>query len=337
MRIRYLLMFIVFALVLCSCNPGGNQQTKIQGFTQGTTYSVIWYHSPLSSVKKIEKGIGQLLTDIDNSLSTYNPESVISKVNNNMEVELDTLFINVFNRSYEIWELTDGAFDITAAPLINAWGFGPDATKRFNESIKDRLMELVGMDKIRIENDVVIKNDPGISLDVNAIAQGYSVDLVYNYLDKMGFESFLVEIGGEVRTKGYKPEDAPWIVGLDKPIDGNITPGVNRQADIKLTDKALATSGNYRKFYIEDGVKYSHTIDPKTGYPVKHKLLSTTIITYDCMTADALATACMVMGLEKAKEFIRGLDNVQAYMVYSDEEGVFNTWFTEGMIEYLSE
>lgn len=330
-----LIFFIITALSACQTEK--NFEYKLQGFTQGTSYSVIWYDTRGADDREVGNDIYDLLTAVDSSLSTYNMGSVISLVNRNEEVVLDTLFLKVFNKSYEIWLLTEGAFDITAAPLINAWGFGPDATKRFNESIKDRLMELVGMDKIKIVDGMVIKSDPDMCLDVNAIAQGYTVDLIYGYLSARGLESYLVEVGGEVRTRGTKPDGRPWIIGLDKPSDGNISPGLYRQADIKLVDKALATSGNYRKYYIEDGIKYSHTIDPKTGYPVRHQLLSATIITDDCMTADALATACMVMGLEKAKEFIHKIEGLEAYLVYSGKDGDFNTWFTDGMINYLSD
>lgn len=337
MNKKYILLILLIIASLSACQKEKNFEFKLEGLTQGTSYSVIWYDARNSDEQEIGNDINNLLLEVDSSLSTYNPESVISMVNKNEEVVLDTLFLIVFNRSYEIWALTDGAFDITAAPLINAWGFGPDATKRFNESIKDRLMELVGMDKIKIVNGKVIKSDPDMCLDVNAIAQGYTVDLVYGYLSDRGLESFLVEVGGEVRTRGTKPGGQPWVIGLDKPSDGNITPGLYRQADINLVDKALATSGNYRKYYIEDGIKYSHTIDPKTGYPVRHKLLSATIITDDCMTADALATACMVLGLEKARDLINKIDGIDAYLVYSDEEGDFKTWFTGGMINYLSD
>lgn len=337
MNRTYIALSLLIMTAVSSCQQDRTTEYKIQGFTQGTSYSVIWYDNSNSIEKEVSNDIDKLLIEVDSSLSTYNPGSVISLVNKNKEVILDTLFINVFNKSYEIWKLTEGAFDITAAPLINAWGFGPDATKRFNESIKNRLMELVGMDKIYIDDGRVIKSDPDMCLDVNAIAQGYTVDLIYKYLAGKGFTSYLVEVGGEVRTKGRKPDGKPWIIGLDKPSDGNFTPGLYRQADIKLVDKALATSGNYRKYYIEDGIKYSHTIDPKTGYPVRHKLLSATVITEDCMTADALATACMVMGLEKARELIGNISDLEAYLVYSDEEGNFNTWLTEGMINYLSD
>ncbi|MEA1887837.1 MAG: FAD:protein FMN transferase [Bacteroidota bacterium] len=334
---RYFLLGLFIIAALSSCQTDKKVEYKIQGLTQGTSYSVIWYDIRSSDEKEVSDDISNLLEAIDNSLSTYNPGSVISMVNKNEDVVLDTMFINVFNKSYEIWALTDGAFDITVAPLINAWGFGPDATKRFNESIKDRLMELVGMDKIKIIDGIVVKSDLDMCLDVNAIAQGYTVDLISACLASRGLTSYLVEVGGEVRTRGTKPGGRPWIIGLDKPSDGNITPGLYRQADIKLVDKALATSGNYRKYYIEDGIKYSHTIDPKTGYPVRHKLLSATIITDDCITADALATACMVVGLEESKELIKKIGGLEAYLVYCGEEGDFKTWFTDGMIDYLSE
>lgn len=337
MKGNKILFFLVIIAFISSCKPVDNVESTIRGFTQGTSYSVKWYHNRKIQDHEVQEDIEKLLASIDSSLSTYNPSSIISRVNRNEEVVLDSFFVNVFNRSLEIWALTGGAFDITAAPLINAWGFGPDATKRFNESIKNRLMELVGMDKIKIVEGRVVKSDPAMCLDVNAIAQGYTVDVLCAYLSSRGLEKFLVEVGGEVRTSGTKPGDEPWLIGLDKPSDGNYTPGLYRQADIKLVDKALATSGNYRKFFIEDGVKYSHTIDPKTGYPVRHKLLSATVISDDCMTADALATACMVLGLEKAREMILGMEGIDAYLVYSDDEGNFKTWFTEGMIEYLSD
>ncbi|MBS0010104.1 MAG: FAD:protein FMN transferase, partial [Bacteroidales bacterium] len=235
---KIILFFIIIALIT-SCQPVSNVESSIRGFTQGASYSVKWYHKEKIQAQEVQDDIENLLAVVDSSLSTYNPASIISRVNRNEDVILDSFFIDVFNRSYEIWDLTGGAFDITAAPLINAWGFGPDATKRFNESIKNRLMELVGMDKIKIVEDRVVKNDPAMCLDVNAIAQGYTVDVLCDYMSSRGFERYLVEVGGEVRTRGTKPGDMPWIIGLDKPSDGNYTPGLYRQADIKLVDKAL--------------------------------------------------------------------------------------------------
>jgi thiamine biosynthesis lipoprotein len=232
--------------------------------------------------------------------------------------------------------MTDGAFDITVGPLVKAWGFGPDAHKSFSESKKDSLMKLVGMDKVSLVNGKLIKTDPCISLDVNAIAQGYSVDVVCRYFDSMGIRNYLVEIGGEVRARGTK-NGAYWRIGIDKPVDNNMSPGETLQAIIRISDKALATSGNYRKFYIENGIKYSHTIDPKTGYPAKNRLLSATIIADECSTADGIATACMVMGKEGAIDFINKNRQLSGYLVFSDDSGNFETWISESLKDYISE
>jgi thiamine biosynthesis lipoprotein len=182
----------------------------------------------------------------------------------------------------------------------------------------------------------VLKSDPRVKLDFNAIAQGYSVDVLCGYLDKQGITSYLVEIGGEVRVKGDKG-DSPWRIGIDRPEDNNMSPGENLEAVIEMKDRSLATSGNYRKYYVENGIKYSHTIDPKTGYPAKNQLLSATLLASDCATADGIATACMVMGKEKSIEFLDLHPEFDAYLIYSDENGIFKTWMTENMKGLISE
>jgi thiamine biosynthesis lipoprotein len=221
-------------------------------------------------------------------------------------------------------------------PLVRAWGFGPDEHKNFDKSKLDSLLSLVGFGKIELRDGLLIKSDPRITLDVNAIAQGYTVDVICRAFDKAGITNYLVEVGGELRTKGTK-EGEPWKIGIDKPVDDNMVPGAELQAVIKLTGKALATSGNYRKFYIEDGVKYSHTIDPKTGYPAKNRLLSATIIASDCTTADGIATACMVMGVEKAISFIKNNREIEGYLVYSDDDGSYRSWISDELGKDISE
>jgi len=270
------------------------------------------------------------------SLSIYQDSSLISKMNRNEEVLPDSFFIEVFDKSVLISEITEGAFDITVGPLVKAWGFGPDAHRNFTIDNRDSLMKLVGMDKVSIRDGHLVKSDPGIYLDVNAIAQGYSVDVISRYFDNHGILNYLIEIGGEVRAKGTKA-GAHWRIGIDKPTDNNYSPGQTLQAIIKISDKALATSGNYRKFFVEDGIKYSHTIDPRTGYPVKNRLLSATIIADDCTMADGIATACMVMGLDNSIEFMKNNPQLSAYLVFSDNEGNFNTWTSETLKEYISE
>lgn len=335
---NFVLFTCVFGLAyITSCNSDIKVKDSFSGFIQGTTYSIIYYHNGKENPEELKTEVEDLLAAFDMSLSIYNPNSIISKVNNNQQTRLDSKFIFVFKKSREIYDITDGAFDITAGPLISAWGFGPDAIKKFNEKMKDSLMHLVGMNRIAIVNGKVVKESPGMRLDVNAIAQGYSVDVICSLFEEKGFESYLVEIGGEVRCKGEKEGGVPWLIGLDKPQDGNMEPGKHRQANIRLLDKSLATSGNYRKFYIENGVKYSHTINPKTGYPVRHNLLSATIIADDCISADAFATACMVLGLSEAQKLIEANKYLEAYFVYSDKEGNFRTWITDGMMAYIED
>jgi thiamine biosynthesis lipoprotein len=270
------------------------------------------------------------------SLSTYQDSSVISKINRNEEVVPDSFFIEVFTKSVLISEMTAGAFDITVGPLVRAWGFGPDAQKSFTEEKCDSLMKHVGMGKVSLINGRLIKSDPGIYLDVNAIAQGYSVDVICRYFDNLGILNYLVEVGGEVRAKGKKA-GALWRIGIDKPEDYNMSPGKTLQAIIKISDKAISTSGNYRAFYVEDGIKYSHTIDPRTGYPAKNKLLSATIIADDCTMADGIATACMVMGKDDAIEFINKNPQLGVYLVFSDDNGNFRTWVSKDLADNISE
>ena len=309
---------------------------SISGYTQGTTYSVVYDNSKHITPESLNVDVEKILYDFDMSLSLYRDSSIISKINRNEDVVPDSFFIEVFNKSVLISEMTSGAFDITVGPLVKAWGFGPDEHKNFKAEKRDSLMRLVGMGKVSIINGRLVKSDPAIQLDVNAIAQGYSVDVLCRYFNNLGIRNYLVEIGGEVRAKGTKA-GVLWRIGIDKPIDNNISPGQNLQAIILIGDKALATSGNYRKFYVEDGVKYSHTIDPKTGYPAKNRLLSATIIADECITADGIATACMVMGLERSIEFINDNPQLSGYLVFSDDNGNFKTWISPELEEYISE
>ncbi|HBE42949.1 MAG TPA: thiamine biosynthesis protein ApbE [Bacteroidales bacterium] len=288
------------------------------------------------NVPDIQNEVEKILQDFNMSLSLYEPSSVLCRINRNETDIPDELFAEVFRRSKEINELTDGAFDVTVGPLVKAWGFGPDEQKNFTESARDSLMQLIGMDKVEIRNGRLLKRDPRLSLDFNAIAQGFSVDIISRYFDGKGIKSHLVEIGGEVRVRGDKG-GAMWKIGIDRPADNNIIPGNELQAIIKLRDRSLATSGNYRKFYVEDGVKYSHTIDPKTGYPARNQLLSATILASDCTTADGIATACMVMGKDKSIEFLQSHPEFDAFLVCSDDSGEFRTWTSENLKKFIEE
>jgi len=327
------LLFSCILLLLLACTPEPNY-INIAGFTQGTTYSIT-YLSPDNQNLQLEVEI--LLAEFDTSLSTYNKLSVISAINNNTDNRVDDFLKTVFMRSQEISKITNGAFDITVGPLVNAWGFGLTEKEKMCKYKIDSILSFVGYNKVWIENDRILKSDPRIKIDMNAIAQGYSVDVVSEFLESKNINNYLVEIGGEVRTKGLNPKNEPWKIGIDKPIDNNNIPGENIQAIVHLSNKSLATSGNYRRFYEQDGIKYSHTIDPKTGYPVKHSLLSVTVIAKDCMTADAFATAFMVLGLDKSNELIEKVPGIEAYFISGSDEGTYLVQSTKGINEIIEE
>ena len=315
-------------ILLNSCTTRLPDYYNIRGFAQGTTYSIVYDSDCGINPGLMKNNVDSLLLRFDYSLSTYNSESLISYLNRNLEVVPDSFMTDVFYRSYEIWKLSDYAFDITMGPLINAWGFGPDAERKFKPEMLDSLMQLVGMDKLSLSDSLIVKSDRNMYLDVNAIAQGYSVDVLCSYLQSLGVERCLVEVGGEVRTLGSKYPDKPWKVALDKPLDNNIIPGEQVQA-LEIAESMMIAKSQYKKA--------SETINPKTGAPVRHNLLSATIIADDCISADAFATACMVLGLERSKELLTRYNFLEAYLIYSDENGEFRTWFTENMVDYLLE
>jgi FAD:protein FMN transferase len=329
-------IILLLTLLILSCKENKPVFANFNGFAQGSTYSIVYDNKKNIDPQELRQKVEKILSDFDMSLSVYKDSSIISKINRNEDVVADSFFTEVFRKSVLISEMTGGAFDITVGPLVKAWGFGPDSHKNFTESKRDSLLRLVGMDKVSLVNGRLIKSDPHICLDVNAIAQGFSVDVICRLFDKLGIRNYLVEIGGEVRAKGSKKGNL-WRIGIDKPVDNNTSPGQTLEAIVKISDKALATSGNYRKFYIENGVKYSHEIDPKTGYPAKNTLLSVSIIASDCAMADGIATACMVMGKERTIEFLRIHPEFEAYLVYSDDNGNFKTWTSEKLKKDLSE
>ncbi len=318
---------LLAALLSCSRVP---EYAVFDGRTQGTTFHIVVEKLPGLDLKALRDDIEQLFAGVDSSLSNYNESSVISALNSGRSDLTDTLFREVFRYAARVSEESGGLFDITVGPLVKAWGFGPDAIKRFDESMLDSLMALVGMDKVQLDGDRLVKADPAIYIDVNGIAPGFTVDLTVALLASRGISQCLVEIGGEVRTLGDK-HGKGWMVGIDTPFDGNYTPGKEIEAAIQLNDRALATSGNYRKFYMENGVKYSHTIDPRTGMPARHTLLSATIIAPEAVIADGWATACMVGGLQESIALISSHDYLEGYLIYSDEKGEMQSWVSEGI------
>lgn len=333
---RYILAVIIVGMViyiLSRTNEPG-PYISIAGMTQGTSYHMT-YQSPTEDSLNLKEEIDGLLAEFDQSLSTYIPESNISKINNNETNVADEYFITVYNEARRIWEFSNGAFDITVGPLIDAWGFGPGMKMEMSDEVIDSLMQYVGMEKVEVVDGKVNKELPEIRFDLNAIAQGYAVDVVCEYLEMRKIENYMVEIGGELRTGGMSPRGDLWRVGIDKPEYGNLTPGRDLQEVVSLSGKALASSGNYRKFYEVDGKKIVHTIDPRTGYTRPSNLLSVTIISDECITADAIATTCMVLGLEDAKKFIESQEEIEALFIFSDDEGIYLEWATEGMKEML--
>lgn len=326
-------LIFVLAIILLIFYKPATKYHKISGNAQGTTYHITYEDRP---GRDLQPRIEQLLKKFDLSLSTYDPQSLISRINRNEpHVRLDKYFRRVFHKAEEVYHISSGAFDITVAPLVNAWGFGPQSGVSADSATIDSLMQFVGMDKISIDGNTIIKKNPYVQLDVNAIAQGYSVDIVAEFLDRKGILNYMIEIGGEVKAKGVNEKGYLWRIGVDKPIENNMVPGQNLEAIIELENRALATSGNYRKFYEKNGVKYAHSINPKTGYPVFSRLLSVSVMTSDCMTADAYATAFMIMGLEKSIILLSNQDTVNAFLVYSDDEGNFKIYMTPGMKEFL--
>ena len=317
-----------------SCNQH-DRTIYVRGEAQGTTYNIT-YSAPEKTNYKNE--IDSLFKAVDQSLSTYVPGSIISRINrNDTGVVADKYFIDVFRKAQEISQQTNGAFDVTVAPIVNAWGFGFTKRARIDSATIDSLLRFVGYQKIKLEGGAIVKTNPGMMLDFNAIAQGYTVDVLSSFLENKGINNYLVELGGEVRTKGKKNNGEDWKIGIDQPNE-TYTDGRPLKAIVSLKNKALATSGNYRKFYVENGRKYAHIIDPHTGYPAKHNLLSATVIANDCMTADAFATAFMVMGLEKAKQFLSKDKQLglEVFFIY-DEQGTWKTYTSETLKERIEE
>ncbi|MFK7901105.1 MAG: FAD:protein FMN transferase [Cyclobacteriaceae bacterium] len=323
----------LFSLIigLVSCEPKKEQPyIQFYGSTMGTSYSVKYADD---QQRDFQKEVDSLLEVYNRSVSTYIPDAEISSFNqsNNLEDPSD-YFLTVLNESFRIHQLTGGAFDPTVMPLVNAWGFGYSKPSTIpTEQAVASLLEIVGMDKIKLAQSVVEKENPRTQLDFSAIAKGYGSDLVADFLVSKGITSLMVEIGGEVVCRGEKTNGKRWTIGIEDPTK---TRRSLHQA-LSLKDQAMATSGNYRNFKLIDGKKYAHTISPKTGFPVDHHLLSASIVSNSCMTADALATACMVKGVEGAMKLVESIDGTEGYFIYEDERGAMQAVSTEGVKELL--
>lgn len=304
----------------------------------GTAYHITYSEK---EGRNFKPAIDSLLVEFNNSVSTFIPTSTISQVNKQETSALvDDYFMDVFVKAEEVSKKTNGAFDITVMPLVNAWGFGYTDTLKMDSSTVDSLRELVGYSKVKLLNqngkNILMKEDARIKLDFSAIAKGRGVDLVGILLESKGVENYMVEIGGEIRAKGKNEMGEWWKIGIDKPIDDPVASNRELKAILQIQNKSLATSGNYRNFYIKNGKKISHEIDPKTGYPAQNDLLSVSVIADDCMTADAFATAFMVMGFEKSMEFVKNDTALNAYFIFSKDSMVKTAW-TNGVGEMIVE
>lgn len=318
---------LIFSLVACQNKPS---YIYNEGIIFGT-----FYHIKYDYKEDLKDEIQEKLNEVNKSLSTFDSLSVLSKINRNIPVRLDSHFVIVFNKAQEISAQTDGAFDMTVSELVNAWGFGFKSEKFPTQTVIDSLMQYVGYRKIKINNDTVYKENPKVTIDASAIAKGYGVDVVANYLESKGIKNYLVEIGGEIRLKGINPKNQKWSLAIDKPIDDSLGILEEYQEILYLDSGAVATSGNYRKFYYKNGQKYSHTINPKTGYPVNHQLLSVTVYTKDCMSADAYATSFMVMGKDRAISFLSKHKDLQVYLIYAVDSNKTEIWKTKDFFKIL--
>jgi thiamine biosynthesis lipoprotein len=316
---------LIGLLIFTACGREMKNTITISGAAQGTTYTITYLAGAYSNYRE---EIDSIFRAIDRSVSTYQKESVISRVNHNETHAVDAHFIAVFNKAMEVSNQTEGFFDVTVAPLINAYGFGFTKKEKVTPNKIDSLLKQIGYKKISLENNTVAKASPEVMIDFNAIAQGYTVDILAEFLAHQGIRDYLIELGGEVRAKGKKLDGQPWTVGIEEPEETNAEGGTLNRT-IPLQDRALATSGNYKKFYVEGGMKYTHIIDPHTGRPAKNNLLSATVIAPDCMTADAYATAFMVMGLDRAKSFLAAHRNLELSVFFMyDEQGDIKTYIS---------
>lgn len=304
-------------IILSESKQGKPEYRTAQGLVFGTRYNITYLYNA-----DLQPDIDYTLALVDSALSMFNPESTISAVNSSESIQVtDTMFLKVFRRAMEISRMTNGAFDITVAPAVNAWGFGFKHSENISQSTIDSLLEITGYWKIHEQDGLITKDDPRIMLDCSAIAKGFGTDMVADMLRSKGICDFMVEVGGEIVVSGQNPKGKLWNIGISKPVDDSLSVNNELQTVIPVTDIAMATSGNYRNFYVKDGRKYAHTIDPHTCTPVGHSLLSATVFASDCATADALATSMMVMGLDSAQALCARHPEIRAYFIYQSPDG----------------
>lgn len=341
-------MLVPFALLLLSCSHG-DEYIVISGFAQGGTYTVkLNLNGREGRVKpapeEIRDSIDAILLRIDKSLSGYNKGSLLSRLNAGETIVPDALFTDLYEKSYDLYKATEGTVDVASGPLFDIWGFGFSSGELPDDEKVASVKASSGMNRLKASLEDAAAQDGTVSaasllleeggvlpkLNFNAVAQGYSCDVVADYLYSIGVKDMLVDIG-EFFCDGLNPSGKPWSIGIDRPFDGNNQPGTSLQGVFRAPagPHGIVTSGNYRKFYVRDGKKFAHTIDPRTGYPVQHSLLSATVVASDAFLADAYATWCMVVGLEEAKRFLDGTHGFEGCLIY-DDNGQMKTWCSAG-------
>lgn len=312
----------LLSMLLLSCQSV--ERRHFMGTTQGSYYSIIYYDE---RNRDLSDGFDSIFKEIEAALSLWDENSLIRRVNrNDTSVVLNQIFIDNFNLAMKAAELSEGYFDPTVGPLVSAWGFHYKEGMPMTPQIVDSIKQLVDYRKIKIENDKVVKQNPSMTLDFNAVAQGYTTDMIADYLLSEKVEDFLVDVGGEICAKGSKPDGELWTVGIEKPAENKDSQRIVQEV-LELTDRSVVTSGNYRKYVEHDGKRYSHSLDPKTGYPAENSLLSVTIIADNTAWADCLASVCMLVGLEKAVQIIENQDDVEAFFIYEEEGNVKTSEF----------
>ncbi len=320
-RIIFSLLLILALVFLMLSREEKKESFLITGKTMGTNYNLKLVQAPTSS---LQEEIDSVLSDFNASLSTYDPNSEISQINQGRKLDITSDYLKeMMTQSLAVWNETNGSFDPTVMPLVNFWGFGYKERSEIDTTKIDSIMNLIGFEKISFNSDsLAIK--PGMELDFNAIAKGYGVDVISSFIRDRGYQDFMLEIGGEVYCSGLAPNGKGWLIGIEDPL------AEQRKAAkvVALSDLAMATSGNYRNFYEIDGIKLSHTIDPATGYPEVSELLSVSVISESCSRSDALATAFMVMGKEKTLEFCNS-KGIPAALIIGNDEGGFELIYSE--------
>ena len=330
------ILFILFTILLISCKSS-SKEAELTYYQESGEIFHTTFHIKYEYDRSVSEEIMEALQRFDDSLNPFKENSIIGKVNNNVPVKLDSMFLKVFNKSMEVARITDGKFDITASPFINAWGFGFKDMDNVTKEKIDSMKPFVGYNKIRIENGEIVKDDPRVQINTSGISKGYSCDVVAYMLQELGIKNYMVEIGGEITMKGVNEKGNCWRIGIDKPTDDSTAMRRELQIILSICDKAVATSGNYRNYYMKDGVKYSHTIDPLTGYPSEQNILGATIIADDCMTADAYATAFMAMGLDKSVGVAHKIPGLHYYFIYVKPDGSVDSMFSDEFDQFLAE